>query len=130
MPYFFVMRQSFFFSQKQFQRSRSILLDGSRYLGMFWRRKTHFIAQLHKTDLLSSLCSDLSVPLCRTFTEIFTICFCCHVILYILFVVMTMYVYKLFLASMNICPNKHTPWVFLRHMIINAHALSVYLFVC
>ena len=43
------MRQCFFLS-KQFQRSISLLKDGSRSLELLWNRKPHFIPKLYKSD--------------------------------------------------------------------------------
>ena len=47
-----VIRQSFFFLPKQSQRSRSILEDRSRSLGLFRKGKIGIIAKFHKTDLV------------------------------------------------------------------------------
>ena len=56
IPYFFdislVIRQSFFLP-KQFQKSRSILKDGSRSFGLFRKGKTCIIAKFHWTDLVN-----------------------------------------------------------------------------
>ena len=52
---FLVIRQGFFFFfflLNQSQRSRSLLQDGSRSLGLFWKGKIHIIAKLHRTDLV------------------------------------------------------------------------------
>ena len=38
-------------SSKQSHKSRSVLQDGSRFLGLFWKRETYPIAYLHTTDL-------------------------------------------------------------------------------
>ena len=46
-----VIRLSFFLP-KQHQRSRSILQDGSRSLGLFWKGKIGIIAKFHWTDLV------------------------------------------------------------------------------
>ena len=46
-----VIRRSFFLP-KQSQRSRSILQDGSRSLGLFRKGKIGIIAKFHRTDLL------------------------------------------------------------------------------
>ena len=35
----------------QSQKSRSILEDGSRFLGLFWKGKTAIIAKFYKTEL-------------------------------------------------------------------------------
>ena len=40
----------FFFLPKQSQKSRSILLDGSRSLGLFREDKTSIIAKFHSSD--------------------------------------------------------------------------------
>ena len=47
-----VIRQSFFFLPKQSQRSRSILQDGSRSLGLFRKGKIGIIAKFHRTNLV------------------------------------------------------------------------------
>ena len=39
LPYLFSAKTRFFLS-KQFQRSRSIFQDGSRSLGLFWKKKS------------------------------------------------------------------------------------------
>ena len=49
-----IIRQKFFLP-KQSQKSRSILYDGSRSLGLFRKGKTHIIAKFHRTDLV--ICS-------------------------------------------------------------------------
>ena len=46
-----VMRQIIFFL-KQSQRSRSVLKDGSRSLGLFRKGKIGIIAKFHRTDLV------------------------------------------------------------------------------
>ena len=46
-----VIRQSFFLP-KQSQRSRSVLQDGSRSLGLFRKGKIGIIAKFHRTDLV------------------------------------------------------------------------------
>ena len=46
-----VIRQSFFLP-KQAQRSKSILRDGSRSLGLFRKGKIGIIAKFHRTDLV------------------------------------------------------------------------------
>ena len=46
-----VIRQSFFLP-KQSQRSRSILQDGSRSLGLFRKGKNGIIAKFHRTNLV------------------------------------------------------------------------------
>ena len=50
----FVFRKIKFvvFLPKQCQKSRSILLDGSRSLGLFRKGKTGIIAKFHRTDLV------------------------------------------------------------------------------
>ena len=52
MPYFFGYMTEFFFLSKQSQRSRSILEDGSRSLGLFRKGKIDIIAKFHRTDLV------------------------------------------------------------------------------
>ena len=46
-----VIRQSFFLP-KQSQRSRSILKDRSRSLGLFRKGKIGIVAKFHRTDLV------------------------------------------------------------------------------
>ena len=46
-----IIRQRFFLP-KQSQRSRSILQDRSRSLGLFRKRKNGIIAKFHRTDLV------------------------------------------------------------------------------
>ena len=46
-----VIRRSFFLP-KQSQRSRSVLQDGSRSLGLFRKGKIGIIAKFHRTDLV------------------------------------------------------------------------------
>ena len=46
-----VIRQIIFLP-KQFQRSRSVLKDGSRSLGLFGKGKIGTIAKFHRTDLI------------------------------------------------------------------------------
>ena len=46
-----VIRQSFFLP-KQSQRSRSVLQDGSRSLGLFRKGKIGIIANCYRTDLV------------------------------------------------------------------------------
>ena len=48
---FSVIGQSFFLP-KQSQKSRSVLLDRSRSLALFWKGKTHIIAKFLRTDLV------------------------------------------------------------------------------
>ena len=45
------IRRSFFLP-KQSQRSRSVLQDGSRSLGLFRKGKIGIIAKFHRTDLV------------------------------------------------------------------------------
>ena len=54
LRYLFSYKTEFFLS-KQSQKSRSILKDGSRSLGLCGKGKTHIIAKLHWTDLV--ICS-------------------------------------------------------------------------
>ena len=51
IPYFFGYK-TVFFLPKQSQKSRSILSDGSRSLGLFRKGKTRFTAKSHRTDLI------------------------------------------------------------------------------
>ena len=53
IPYFFGYKTEFFFLPKQSQRSRSILQDGSRSLGLFRKGKIGVIAKFHRTDLVT-----------------------------------------------------------------------------
>ena len=46
-----VIRQSFFLPE-QSQRSRSVLGDGSRSLGLFRKGKIGMMAKFHRTDLV------------------------------------------------------------------------------
>ena len=46
------IRQRFFSFQKPSQKSRSILLDGSRSLGLFRKGKSHITAKNFGTDLV------------------------------------------------------------------------------
>ena len=52
IPYFFGYKTEFFFLPKQSQRSRSVLQDGSRSLGLFRKGKISIIAKFHRTDLV------------------------------------------------------------------------------
>ena len=45
----------FFFLPKQSQKSRSIIYDGSRSLGLFKKGKTHNTAKFLRTDLIISI---------------------------------------------------------------------------
>ena len=47
----FVIRQVFFVP-KQSHKSRSVLYDRSRSLGLFRKSKTRIIAKFHRTDLV------------------------------------------------------------------------------
>ena len=46
----YLVYKSFFFLPKKSQKSRATLLDGSRFLDMFWRKKKHLMPELHKTS--------------------------------------------------------------------------------
>ena len=46
-----VIRQSFFLS-KQLKKSRSILQDESRFLGLFKKGSSHIIAKFHRIDVV------------------------------------------------------------------------------
>ena len=50
--YFFSYKMEFFSLPKQSQRSRSILQDGSRFLGLFRKGKNGIKAKFHRTDLV------------------------------------------------------------------------------
>ena len=50
--YFFGYKTEFFFLPKQSQRSRSVLQDGSIFLGLFRKGKIGIIAKFHRTDLV------------------------------------------------------------------------------
>ena len=52
VQYFFCYKTEFFFLQKQSQRSRSLLQDGSRSLGLFRKGRIGIIAKFHRTDLV------------------------------------------------------------------------------
>ena len=45
--------------QKQSQRSKSLLEDGSRSSGLFWKRKCHFLFQNNPEDLDQLYCTRL-----------------------------------------------------------------------
>ena len=49
---FFSFQDGVFFLPKQSQKSRSILQDGSRSLGLFRKGKARITAKLHRTDLI------------------------------------------------------------------------------
>ena len=50
LPIFSVIRRSFL--PKQIQKSRSVLKDRSRSLGLFKKDTTCIVAQFHRTDLV------------------------------------------------------------------------------
>ena len=52
IPYFVGYKTEFFFLPKQTQRSRSILQDGSRSVGLFRKGKIGIIAKFHRTDVV------------------------------------------------------------------------------
>ena len=52
LPYFFGYKMDYFFLPKQSQRSRSVLKDGSRSLGLFRKGKIGIILKFHRTDLV------------------------------------------------------------------------------
>ena len=56
LQYLFGYKTKFVFLPTQFQKSRSILKDGSRSLGLFRKVKTRIIAKFHRADLV--ICSD------------------------------------------------------------------------
>ena len=41
-----------FFSSKTIPKSRSVVKDGSRFLGLFRKGKTGIIAKFHRTDIV------------------------------------------------------------------------------
>ena len=55
LPYFFGYKMNLFVLPTQSQKSRSILLDRSRSLGLFRKGKPHIIAKFHKANLV--ICS-------------------------------------------------------------------------
>ena len=61
------MRQSFFPS-KTIPKSRSILKDGSRSLGLFRKGKTHNMAKLQRTDLV--ICSHSRMGKIQSYGQI------------------------------------------------------------
>ena len=52
VPYFFGYKTEFFFHPKQSKRSRSVLEDGSRSLGLLRKGNIGIIAKFHGTDLV------------------------------------------------------------------------------
>ena len=50
--YIFQSKDRVFFLPKQSQKSGSILQDGSRSSGLFWKGKTCIIAKFYNTDLV------------------------------------------------------------------------------
>ena len=52
IPYFFSYKTEFFFLPEQSQKSRSLLYDGSRSLGLFRKGKTCVIAKFQRDDLV------------------------------------------------------------------------------
>ena len=66
VPYFFGYKTEFFLP-KQSQKSRSVLKDGSRYLGLFGKSETDIIAKFHRTDLV--ICSHSKKRRCRLIAE-------------------------------------------------------------
>ena len=65
LPYFFGYKTVFFFLPKQSQKSRSVLQDKSRSLGLYRKGKTYIIAKFHGTDLV----------ICSHSTERKTLCY-------------------------------------------------------
>ena len=56
--YFPGYKTEFIFLPKQSQKSRSILEDGSRSVGLFKKGKTYIKAKFQRTDLFICTCSD------------------------------------------------------------------------
>ena len=52
LPYFFSYKMEFFFPSKTIPKSRSILKDGSRSLGLFRKGNTRIMSKFHRTDQL------------------------------------------------------------------------------
>ena len=51
-------------SSKESKKSRSSLLqDGSRFLGLFWKRKTYLMALLHTTDCIFEVLCGREKPI-------------------------------------------------------------------
>ena len=71
VPYFFGYKTEFFLL-KQCQKSRSILYNGSRSLGLFRKGKTCIIAKFHKTDL--GICSHLEAGKTLSYSQINMVC--------------------------------------------------------
>ena len=72
LPYFFGYKTEVFFLPKQSQRSRSILLDGSKSLGFFRKGKIGIMAKFHRTDL--DICSHSREPKSPCHSRINTVC--------------------------------------------------------
>ena len=62
LPYFFGYKTEFFLLPKQSQKSRSVLKDGSRSLGLFGKGKSCITATFHRTDLLFVVSLDRGTP--------------------------------------------------------------------
>ena len=62
LPYFFGYKPKFIFLPEQSHRSRSILYDGSRSLGLFRKGKTGVIANFHGPDLVICSHSREEIP--------------------------------------------------------------------
>ena len=74
--------KSFFFFPKRSEKSRSVLQEGSRSLGLLWKGKIRIIAKFQRTVLV--ICSHsregktpaysqinmVSVPICKLFTVV------------------------------------------------------------
>ena len=62
LPYFFGYETQTIFLHKQSQKSRSVLQDGSRFLGLFRKGKTGIIAKFQETDLFFVVISERAKP--------------------------------------------------------------------
>ena len=62
LSYFFAYK-TVSFPSKTIKKSRSVLLDGSRSLGLFRKGKTRITAKLHRTDLIICTHSREGKPL-------------------------------------------------------------------
>ena len=70
-PYVFTFKTEFFFLPKQNKKSRSLLLDGSRALGLFRKGKTQFIAKFDMTALV--ICSRSKEEKRQSYSQINTV---------------------------------------------------------
>ena len=71
LPYFFSYMTKFS-PWKQFQKSRSVLKDRSRALGLFRMGKTCILSKFHRTDLvICCLSREGEVPSCSQIDTVF-----------------------------------------------------------